>query len=119
MWIDDAWFTLGVLGMVFALLIWSRVAPDIVLIGGVALLLLKGILEPREALAGLANEGMASIGFLFIVGAGVRQTGGIDWIAQYLLGRPKSATGAVARLMLPTAGLSAIMNNTPLVAMQI
>ena len=116
---NDAWFTLGVLALVFAMLIWSRVAPDVVLIGGVALLLVRGILSPREALAGLSNEGMATVGVLFIVGAGVRQTGGIDWIAQYLLGRPKTATRAVARLMLPTAGLSAFMNNTPLVAMLI
>jgi di/tricarboxylate transporter len=119
MWVDDAWFTLGVLALIFGMLIWSRVAPDVVLIGGVALLLIKGILSPREALAGLANEGMATVGVLFVVGAGVRQTGGIDWIAQRLLGRPKSTTGAIARLMLPTAGLSAMMNNTPLVAMLI
>ncbi|HEV7222323.1 MAG TPA: SLC13 family permease [Pirellulales bacterium] len=119
MWVNDAWFTLGVLALIFGMLIWSRVAPDVVLIGGVALLLIKGILSPREALAGLANEGMATVGVLFVVGAGVRQTGGIDWIAQRLLGRPKSTTGAIARLMLPTAGLSAVMNNTPLVAMLI
>ncbi len=73
MWIDDAWFTLGVLGLIFAMLVWGRVAPDVVLIGGVVLLLLKGILEPREALAGLANEGMASIGALYIVGAGMHR----------------------------------------------
>jgi len=119
MWVNDAWFTLGVLALIFGMLIWSRVAPDVVLIGGVALLLIKGILSPREALSGLANEGMATVGVLFVVGAGVRQTGGIDWIAQRLLGRPKSTTGAIARLMLPTAGLSAVMNNTPLVAMLI
>ncbi|HVW38436.1 MAG TPA: SLC13 family permease [Pirellulales bacterium] len=116
---DDAWFTLSVLALVFGMLMWSRVAPDVVLIGGVALLLLRGILTPREALSGLSNEGMATVGVLFIVGAGVRQTGGIDWIAQRLLGRPKTTTQAVGRLMLPTAGLSAFMNNTPLVAMLI
>lgn len=115
----DQWYTLGVVGLVFGLLIWSRIAPDVVLIGGAVLLLLRGILEPREALSGLANEGVATVGVLFIVGAGVRQTGGIDWIAHRLLGRPKSSTGAMARLMLPTAAMSAVMNNTPLVAMLI
>jgi di/tricarboxylate transporter len=34
-----------------------------------------------------------------------------------LLGRPKSATAAQARLMIPCAGLSAFLNNTPIVAM--
>ena len=119
MWIDDAWFTLGVVGLIFGLLVWTRVAPDVVLIGGVALLMLKGILQPGEALAGMANEGMATIGVLYIVGAGVRQTGGVDFIAQRLFGRPRSTTGAISRLMFPTAALSAFMNNTPLVAMLI
>jgi len=119
MWIDDAWFTLAVVGLIFGLLIWTRIAPDVVLIGGVALLMLRGILEPREALAGMANEGMATVGVLYIVGAGVRQTGGVDFIAQRLFGRPKSTTGAISRLMFPTAALSAFMNNTPLVAMLI
>ena len=119
MWIDDAWFTLAVVGLIFGLLIWTRIAPDVVLIGGVALLMLRGILQPREALAGMANEGMATVGVLYIVGAGVRQTGGVDFIAQRLFGRPKSTTGAISRLMFPTAALSAFMNNTPLVAMLI
>ena len=117
--ISDANFTLAVLAVVFGLLIWSRIAPDIVLVGAVGLLVLKGILEPREALSGMANEAMATVGILYVVGAGVRQTGGVAWVAQRLFGRPKTATGAVARLMFPTAGLSAFMNNTPLVAMLI
>ncbi len=119
MWIDDAWCTLGVVCLVFGLLVWTRIAPDVVLIGGVALLLLRGILQPGEALAGMANEGMATVGVLYIVGAGVRQTGGVDFIAQRLFGRPRSTTGAISRLMFPTAALSAFMNNTPLVAMLI
>ncbi len=117
--VSDAHFTLAVLGLVFGLLIWSRIAPDIVLVAGVALLVLKGVLEPREALSGMANEAMITVGILYIVGAGVRQTGGVAWIAQRLFGRPKTAISAIARLMFPTAGLSAFMNNTPLVAMLI
>lgn len=119
-WISHpAGFTVALVILLFGLMAFTRINPDIILIGGVALLLLVGILDPRQALSGLANEGMVTVGVLFIVGAGVRQTGGIDWIAQRLFGRPKSAAGAIARLMLPTATLSAFMNNTPLVAMLI
>lgn len=117
--ITDAHFTLAVLALVFGLLIWTRIAPDIVLVAGVGLLVLKGVLEPREALSGMANEAMITVGILYIVGAGVRQTGGVAWIAGRLFGRPKTAMSAIARLMFPTAGLSAFMNNTPLVAMLI
>ncbi|HEV3340698.1 MAG TPA: SLC13 family permease [Pirellulales bacterium] len=117
--LSPAQFTLLDLALIFGFLIWSRLPPDVVLCGGVALLVLVGILDPREALGGLGNEAMVTVGILYIVGAGVRQTGGVDWIAQRLFGRPKSTLGAIIRLMFPTAALSAFMNNTPLVAMLI
>jgi len=117
--ITPAHFTLGVVGLIFALLTVTAIPPDIILVGGVVLLLLTNILTPAEALAGMANEGMITVGVLFIVGAAVRDTGGVEWIASRLFGRPKTPTTAVARMMLPTMGLSAFMNNTPLVAMLI
>ncbi|MGE0607063.1 MAG: SLC13 family permease [Pirellulales bacterium] len=115
----QAWFTLAVLALVFGLLVRGRVSADLILIGGVVLLLLAGILTPAEALAGMANEGMITVAVLFIVSAGVVETGGITWVAERLFGRPKSAQVAVFRLMAPTALLSGFMNNTPLVAMLI
>jgi di/tricarboxylate transporter len=127
-WPDFSWqtsiltpaqFTLGVVGLIFGLLVFSQVTPDVILIGAVVLLLLSGILTPGEALAGMSNEGMLTVGVLFVVGAAVRETGGVDFIAGWLLGRPKTPTRAVARMMFPTMGLSAFMNNTPLVAMMI
>jgi di/tricarboxylate transporter len=115
----DAWFTLAVLILALGALIFTRVAPDVALVGAVAILLLAGIIGPKQALSGLSNEGMVTVGVLFVVGAGVRETGGVDFIAQRLFGHPKSATSAILRMMLPVATLSALMNNTPLVAMLI
>lgn len=111
--------TLSVVAMCFGMLVFTQLAADLVLIAGAFVLLMLGILTPATALAGLANEGMVTVAVLFVVGAGVRETGGIDWLAQRLFGRPKSVRGAVARLMFPTAALSAVLNNTPLVAMLI
>jgi di/tricarboxylate transporter len=115
----DAWYSLGVLALVFYLLATNRLSADLVLIGGVVLLLAKGIISTGDALAGLANEAVASVGVLFVVSAGVRDTGGVTWLAERLFGRPKSAQSAIWRLMIPTAAASAFMNNTPLVAMLI
>lgn len=117
--VTPAQFTLGVVGLVFALLIFSRLTPDIILVGAVALLLLTGVIGVDQALAGLSNEGMITIAVLFVVGAAVRETGAVDFVASRMFGRPKSAENAIARMMLPTMGLSALMNNTPLVAMMI
>jgi di/tricarboxylate transporter len=117
--LSQAHFTLGVVGMIFLLLMVSQVTPDLILIFAVTILLVTGILTPGEALSGMSNEGMITVGVLFVVGAGVRETGGVDFIASRLFGRPKTPTRAIARMMFPTMGLSAFMNNTPLVAMLI
>ena len=79
--------------MIFLLLMFSQVTPDVILIGAVTMLLLVGILTPGEALAGMSNEGMITVGVLFVVGAAVRETGGVDFIASRLFGRPKTPTG--------------------------
>ena len=112
-------FTLGVVGLVLAVLAIPGMAPDLVLIGAVVVFLCVGIITPGQALEGLSNEGMVTVAVLYVVGAGVRETGGVDWIAARLFGRPKTAEAAVVRLMGPAAALSAFVNNTPLVAMLI
>ena len=102
-----------------ALLIFTRVGADIILVAGVSLLLILGIITPQDALGGLANEGMVTVGVLYVVIAGLRETGGIDWLGVRLFGRPKNVTKAQLRLMTPIVMLSAFLNNTPLVAMMI
>jgi di/tricarboxylate transporter len=88
-----------------------------IMIGGVMLLLVAGVLTPAEALAGLSNEGMVTIGMLYIVTSGVQETGAMTGILARLLGRPRSVGVAQLSLMAPVAGASAFLNNTPLVAM--
>ncbi len=75
-----------------------------------------GAVAPAQALSGFANEGVATVGVLYVVVAGLRDTGVMAWIAQSLFGRPQSVAGAQIRMMLPVAAISAFMNNTPLVA---
>ena len=115
----DGWLTLGVVLMVLALLAATRLAPDLVLGGGLMVLLLSGAIGADDGLAGFSNEGMITIGLLFVVAAGVVETGAIAWLADRLFGGPRSVLQATWRMMLPTAALSAFMNNTPLVAMLI
>jgi len=78
---------------------------------------LAGVLSPEQALSGLANEGMVTVGVLYVVVAGLRETGGIGWIVHSVLGRPRSLLHAQLRLMAPVAAMSAFLNNTPVVAM--
>ena len=113
----EALQTLAIIAGCFGLLVFSRYPADAVLIGGVALLVLLDILTPQEALAGMSNEGMITVGVLFVVAQGLVKTGVVSWISQSLLGRPKTTETAQMRLMLPVAGFSSVLNNTPVVAM--
>ena len=115
----DALLTLAVVAVNILLLVFTRIGPDIILVAGVSVLLLTGILTPGEALSGLANEGMVTVGVLYVVVAGLRETGGVDWVGGRLFGRPRSLLGAQTRMMAPIAAMSAFLNNTPLVAMMI
>lgn len=122
----DAWLTLVVLGLTLGAFVFTRYAADLIMVAALTMLLVipvpgqdgwHFVLPAADALHGLANEGVWTIGVLFIVAAGLRDTGGMAWIAQRLLGRPKSLPEAQARIMIPMALMSAFMNNTPLVAM--
>jgi di/tricarboxylate transporter len=109
--------TLAVLTVVIAALIFLRAAPDLILMGGLTLLLVFGIIDPKQALEGFANEGLITVAVLFVVAEGMRQTGGLSFLGQRLLGKPKSLPAVQAKIMLPSALMSAFMNNTPVVAM--
>ena len=113
----QAWLTLGIIGVIFATLIATDASTDVVLMGAIAILTIAGVLAPKEALAGLANEGIVTIAVLYVVVAGLEATGGNTIITEKFLSRPKSVTGALTRMMFPVTFVSAFMNNTPVVAM--
>ncbi|HWA98366.1 MAG TPA: SLC13 family permease, partial [Pirellulales bacterium] len=118
--LDGHWpkaVSLGTVVAALLLLTLPSAQPDLILMGSVVALVLFGILTPSEALEGLSNEGMVTVAVLYVVGAGVRDTGAIDWVAAHILGRPRSERAAITRLALPTTVMSAFINNTPLVAM--
>ncbi len=112
-------FVLAVILFMLVLLVVTPLGPDTVLMGGLTLFLVSGIISPAEALSGLSNEAMVSVAVLYVVGAGVRETGGTDLIIHRILGRPRSLADGQLKLMAPVAALSAFLNNTPVVAVMI
>lgn len=120
----EAWVVIGVTLGVLITLASGRVAADVALVGAVTLLVLvdlavpgANILSTKDALGGMANEGMITVAIMYVVVSGLRETGGIAWIGRRLLGHPKTLLGAQVRLCGQSMALSAFMNNTPLVAM--
>jgi di/tricarboxylate transporter len=118
----EAWYTVGVIVLVIVGQASARVSVDAAMLGGLLLLLLADslggdVLPLADGIAGFAHPAIIMIGSLFVVAAGLQETGGMEVIAQKLLGRPRTVTGAQLRMMTPVAVMSGFMNNTPIVAM--
>jgi di/tricarboxylate transporter len=110
------WIVLATVAVVLGSLMFTSLSADAVLFGGVSFLVVVGILDAKTAFQGLANEGMLTVGALFIVAEGLRQTGAVTRLSSVLLGDPKNVRRSLARMMFPVAGASAFLNNTPIVA---
>ncbi|MCH1497246.1 MAG: SLC13 family permease [Rubripirellula sp.] len=70
---------------------------------------------PEKAVSGFGNQGLITIALLFAVVSGLEFTGGTEFATGWFLNRAKTLKGALSRLLIPVAGLSALMNNTPVV----
>jgi len=113
----DGIYTLAVLVALIAVLISRKMSTDVAFLTALAALLVTGVLEPQEAVGGFANPAVITVGLLYVVAQGLKETGGMIWVSRRLLGRPRSVVTAQLRLLVPVAGLSAFVNNTPIVAM--
>lgn len=113
----DAVLTLAVIVAVLATLALTRIAADVILMTALTFLVISRILTPQEALAGFANTGVMTIATLYVVAAGLKETGAVRWLAHRLLGQPTNVKQAQLRVLAPVSGLSAFMNNTTVVAM--
>lgn len=113
----EAWVTIAVVAGTLTVLATNRAPPDLTLVGGVSILLLLGVIEPAQAFAGFSNEGVITIALMYIIVAGLKDTGAIAWITQSIFGQPRSIQSAQIRLLVPVAAVSAFLNNTPVVAM--
>ena len=113
----QAWTTIAITMAVFLLNALTNLAAEVVFLGGTAVLFVSGILSEQDALAGFSNPGMITVAVLYIVVTGLSQTGGMNWISQKVLGLPKGQNAALLRMMPPVMGMSAFLNNTPVVAM--
>jgi di/tricarboxylate transporter len=118
----EALLTLAVLAAVLYALARNAGAPDLVFLGAAVVLTTLSIISrrfptPRDTAAMFGNEALLTVGALYVVAAGLTETGALSLIAERLLGRPKSVTVAQLRMMLPVTVTSGFLNNTPVVAM--
>jgi len=113
----EIWFTLAVVGAVLVMLASSRVPTEMVLISAMVVLSISGVITTSDSLAGFSSPGVITIAALYVVIAGLRETGTIAWFSQLVFGRPKNLVSAQIKLFSASSLLSMVINNTPVVAM--
>jgi di/tricarboxylate transporter len=113
----QAWATLAVVAAMLVALARELAPPDLILLAALFTLAALGILTPSEVFRGFGNEGMATVGALFVVAAALTETGALEGFAARVFGQVRGERGGLLRICMPVAGLSAFLNNTPIVAM--
>jgi di/tricarboxylate transporter len=115
----QAWFTLAVALGALVCLAKDLLAPANVMIGAAVALLLAGIITPTETFAGFGNPAPVTVAALYVLARAAEKTGLMQPLLERLLGKESGGRLAMAKLLVPSAGASAFLNNTPIVAMLI
>jgi di/tricarboxylate transporter len=113
---QDAIIVSIVLLFIIVTLYKEWIGPGFTFVIGIITLGIFGVLTPTEILAGFANEQIAVILLLLLMGEFIRQSAVLDGLFNRLFNKVTSARGFLARMTLVVAGFSAFLNNTPLVA---
>lgn len=114
----DAWITAAVLVATLAALALTRYPPAAIVLAATVGLMVIGVIDPTQAFAGFANPAPLTVAALYVVARAAQKTGMLTPLTGKLLGEHRGVA-AMARLSVPTAAASSVLNNTPLVAMLI
>ncbi|MFY9245522.1 MAG: SLC13 family permease, partial [Roseicyclus sp.] len=111
---------IAIMMTMFALFLRERWPTEVVAIGGVAALLILGLLPFDRATAVLSNPAPWTIAAMFIVMGALVRTGSLDRLTKFAEAKAASHPAvAVATLLAFVALASAFMNNTPIVVIML
>jgi di/tricarboxylate transporter len=113
----DAIVVITVLVFIIISLYKEIVKPAMTFIIASIVLGVTQVLSPHEVLGGFANEQVASILMLLLLGDIYKRTSVLDILFDYFFSKSRSEKNFLSRMSIMVVSLSAFMNNTPLVAL--
>jgi di/tricarboxylate transporter len=90
---------------------------DILFLVAVVLLAFTGVITFDQAFSGFSNSAMLAVAALFVVAAGLRETGVMEYVGDRFLGRVQTEGTALFLMALVLIPSAMVLNNTPKVAM--
>ena len=113
----ELYFSALILVLLIAGLIKDVYQPSLLIFVALLLFVIGNVITIDEAFEGFSNTGMITVGFLFIVSAGLQASGIFEKSIIHLLGdRSTPIVFRYLRLLTAVSGFSAFLNNTPIVA---
>ncbi len=112
----NAYITLFVIALAIVLFITELITIDLVSMLVMVLLIISGVITPEEGVEGFSNNATITVVFMFVLSATVLKTGSLQYVAYKLSNtfRYNYRLGMVLMMIL-IAGISAFVNNTPVV----
>lgn len=108
----------GIIGLAVILFFTEKFTVDTVAIGVMVLFMLFGVLDIKEGMAGFSNSATITVAAMFVISQAIFKTGILDQFSNYLGSQAqKSETKLILTLMLSTGLLSALINDTAVVAL--
>lgn len=111
-----AWVTAVVLVVLVVTLVREWVTPSAALLGALLTLVLLGTADADVAFVGFSSPATITVAGLFVVAQGLKVHAGIDRLLGRALSSDLGQRRLLARICLPTATVSSVIANTPLVA---
>lgn len=107
-----------VLLLTIILLITEKLAIDVTAIGIIVILMITGVLEPGEAVAGFSNPAVITVGAMFLISRAMIRTGAVSFLGHYVNRlAERSSTAAMSIVLVVVAVASSFINNTPVVVL--
>ncbi len=111
---------LAILVVMFVFFVRETYPVEVTAIGGAAVMFVLGILPEEGLIKSLSNAAPWTIAAMFIIAGALVRTGALGWASNLALKLvARAPRRGLAGLSVGTVGLSAFMNNTPLVVVMI
>lgn len=107
----------GLLGIVFAMLVWGRVRYDIVAFGALVCAVLLGVVDQKHAFEGFGHPAVIIIALVLVVSRGLVNSGAIEIVARHVIDTSRSVSAHISIMAGVGAALSAVMNNVGALAL--
>ncbi len=109
--------TLGVTLVALILFVVEWLPADITALGVMVALMLLGLVEPQEGIAGFSNSATITVMAMFILSAGIARTGALQQASNWLLQwGGKTCRRQIFALGLIVGPISGLINNTAVVS---